>query len=111
MAIANSEVLNILLNPNDYNVRVTVSKSENISDSLYMELIRDSLGGGIIHSDNMYTLVVYIVNDDGSVTDLHFNSCGKELISQVSFFLTSSVGVRFDIADDKKNVRSWIIIR
>ena len=110
MAIAKSEVMAKLLRTGDYNVRVTIGKEDYTSDSVYLELTRDSLGGGIITSNDTYNVIMYVVNLDGKETSLRLEVIGRQLMLQIACFIKRSLGIRFDISDGK-TVRSWIIAR
>lgn len=110
MAIAKSEVMANLLRTGDYNVRVTIGRTDNTSDLAFLELIRDSLGGGLIDSDDIYDFTVYVVNKNGTTTSLKFNGSGKTIINQISYYIPNSPGMRFDVSYGNKK-RTWIIIR
>ena len=110
MAIAKSEVMSKLLRTGDYNIRVTIGKTDYTPDLAYLELVRDSLGGGIINSGDIYSCIIYVVHLDGKETSLRLEMAGKQIMAQTACFIKRSLGVRFDISDDK-TVRSWMIAR
>jgi len=110
MAIANYEAVNKLLREGDYNVRVTIGHHDNQTDSAFLELIRDSLGGGIINSRNEFRFVVNAVRFEAVFSGGIFDVKGNEFIANLKENIHDYVAVRIDIIKQRR-IKTWIIVR
>lgn len=114
MAIANYPTIARLFKEKDYNVRVTVINAYGS----FKEALRDSIGGGIIHSEDHYrgTIEYLNVGHEG-LHKVYFCEKGTELVEKILFNCYKTVGVRVNITSqskgpvgEKKDVnRTWIV--
>ena len=100
MAIANYKALSELLNEGDYNVRLTAGRTDNKTTGAFRELIRDSLGHGILDSDEEFVFKITGINKLGFVPCGALKVKGKELIERISAdsWLDDIVAIRIDRA-------------
>jgi len=113
MAIANYEALSELLNEGDYNVRITVGHAENQQYTAFLELIRDSLGGGILNSDEFMSFEIIGVRKSGTILGGIIAARGNELMT--SFEETPEfeelIAIRLDKSTKTGKNKTWIIVR
>lgn len=110
MLSRNCEALS-LFKKGDFNVRVTLfdknpknyySKEFKMA---WIETIRDSLGGGIVNSNNQESFTVTKVSKTSSYL---FRGTGSEFINILKNAVDEPKSIRIDIAGEP--VRSWIIL-
>lgn len=113
MAIANYEALNELLRDGDYNVRITVGHAGNQLYSAFLELIRDSLGRGILDSNEFMTFNIIGVYESGGIAGGTIECKGNELIISITSnsWLEDMVAIRFDKVTSTAKKKTWIIVR
>ncbi len=104
-----------LLNEGDFNVRVTVFDAAKVSGDIkyqigaWYEIIRDSIGGGVVNSNDYFKIVL-----EGENISHPFRGImqGKNIIEIVKTYCPTPAGIRISIApsSNKKNERVWIFI-
>lgn len=111
------QVISDLMNPGDFNIRVTVVKKltsrftqKSAVDGAWKETFRDSIGGGIIHDSKTY----YNVTCTTEKGYKDFAVTGDKIISEAWKYIVDCDVVRFDLTKmpvDKNNRHSWIVAR
>lgn len=112
-----SQVISDLMNPGDFNIRVTVVKKmtsrftqKSAVDGAWKETFRDSIGGGIIHDSNTYYKVVCRTEKGSN----EFTVTGDKIISECWKYIVGCDVVRLDLTKmpvDKNKTHSWIVVR
>ena len=93
--------VNKLLKNGDFNVRTTVLSP--ISFDAWCEVIRDSLGGGILSATNHCHLVLTLPSGNAHYTF----TTGKNIIPFVKFHCSEPTSIRIDISYGP-HCRSWV---
>ncbi len=111
MPTGNCELLARFIGEKAFNVRVTLT--EKAEEGAWIELLRDGIGGGILHNANKFAVVVRTPE-----AEVKFVSLGCDLIQSCLSVLVKAEIVRFDITPwpiankaQGRKVRSWVFAR
>lgn len=100
-----------LLNEDDFNVRVTIydpnraSNNPTFQKSAWKEVIRDSLGGGIIRDMKLYSLSLSTA-DKVLLNNLHVS--GWDIVDTILKFIQTPQPIRITLKTSV-STRVWII--
>lgn len=98
------------LHERDFNVRVSILGRLETEEA-YVELIRDSLGAGIVGSVKTIIGNYVAIKNDGKVITQSFQVKGNQLIDSLPDEVKKSSIVRFNIRRKEGGYKSWIISR
>ena len=104
-----------LLREGDFNVRVTVfdhtkcSDDPNYQKGAWVEMIRDSVGGGIVNSNNKYKLIIEYVNRPHPFRGILKGNLIAEMI-RVSCPTPEPIRISIAPASDTSKLRTWIFV-
>lgn len=99
-----------LFKEGDYNVRTTVFKQRINSDpsssyKAWIEIIRDSIGRGMICSAKLFNVIITL----GNGTAYKLSCGGQDIIGFVKMFCNQPTSIRIDIKGTS-NSRTWIVL-
>ena len=104
-----------LLREGDFNVRVTVfdptrcSNDPEYQKGAWVEMIRDSIGGGIVNSNTKVKLIIEHANKKHPFRGILKGSLVAEMI-RVSCNVPEPLRISIAPANDTSKLRTWIFV-
>ena len=104
-----------LLREGDFNVRVTVfdptrcSNDPEYQKGAWIEMIRDSIGGGIVNYRTKVKLIIEHANRKQAFRGIISGSLIPEMI-RVSCFVPEPLRISIAPANDTSKLRTWIFV-
>ena len=98
-----------LLREGDFNVRVTVFDHSTHTKGAWIEIIRDSIGGGIVNSTER--IKAEIIDENGRCIVCGILA-GNNIANIIDAYCKDPIGLRITLTklSDRSKVRTWIIV-